>query len=479
MLHLTPRVGWMNDPNGVSYYNGEYHLFYQYHPYSTYWGPMHWGHAVSRDLLHWRYLPAAMAPDTESDRDGCFSGCALTLPDGRQELIYTGVVNKKQKDGSIRGIQTQCAAVGDGVEYEKLPSNPILSEEDLPGYVSGYDFRDPKAWREPDGTYRMLCAARSRDGSDTMFLMFQSPDALHWTFDRKLIANSDLKEPVGRMFECPDFFPLDGKQVLLASSQDMQGISGHACGNGAFCLIGTYDRKTEQFIPEAEQNVDCGIDFYAAQTIDSPDGRRIMIGWMQNWDTVSSQPDHCRWFGQTTIPRELSIRNGRLLQRPIRELDALRLEPVLHSAVPVHGKGGSSQEIELAGVRGRCVDLEVSVSQEEGSESCSKFVIRFAADEKYHTDLIYRPAEHLLTLDRTGCGSRRAVANLCSTPVHCENRKLRVRILLDRFSAEVFVNDGEEVMSVTFYTPIQADHIRFSAIGAARMDVAMYPLRTF
>lgn len=105
-FHLTPCVGWMNDPNGFCYYGGMYHLFYQYYPYSTHWNSMHWGHAVSRDLLHWSYLPAALAPDADWDREGCFSGCAVTLPDGRQELIYTGV--------SHGGIQTQCVATGDG-----------------------------------------------------------------------------------------------------------------------------------------------------------------------------------------------------------------------------------------------------------------------------------------------------------------------------------------------------------------------------
>ena len=118
-FHLSSRIGWMNDPNGFSYYNGKYHLFYQYHPYSTEWGPMHWGHAVSEDLLHWQYLPVAIAPDQEYDKDGCFSGSAVTLPDGRHLLMYTGVRREKQPDGTVRDVQTQCLAVGDGIEYKK------------------------------------------------------------------------------------------------------------------------------------------------------------------------------------------------------------------------------------------------------------------------------------------------------------------------------------------------------------------------
>ena len=117
LFHLTPIVGLMNVSNGFCYYKGEYHLFYQYHPYSTIWGPMHWGHAKSRDLLHWTYLPAALAPDTDADAGGCFSGSALPLDDGRLMLMYTGV----QPAGTgHRELQTQCVAIGDGVDFTKL-----------------------------------------------------------------------------------------------------------------------------------------------------------------------------------------------------------------------------------------------------------------------------------------------------------------------------------------------------------------------
>ena len=155
VFHLSSRVGWMNDPNGFSFYKGEYHMFYQYHPYSPFWGPMHWGHAVSRDLLHWEHLPAALAPDMEYDRDGCFSGSAVVLPDGRHLLMYTGVSKEVQPDGSTKEVQTQCLAVGDGMDYEKYVGNPVLDKAALPEGGSKYDFRDPKLWRKQDGSY--LC----------------------------------------------------------------------------------------------------------------------------------------------------------------------------------------------------------------------------------------------------------------------------------------------------------------------------------
>ena len=120
-FHATPTVGWMNDPNGFSYYKGECHLFYQYHPYSVEWGPMHWGHLKTKDFIRWERLPAALAPDRDYDAAGCFSGGAVELPDGRQLLMYTGVRRCHSPEGFLQDVQTQCLAIGDGVDYEKLP----------------------------------------------------------------------------------------------------------------------------------------------------------------------------------------------------------------------------------------------------------------------------------------------------------------------------------------------------------------------
>lgn len=476
VFHLTPRIGWMNDPNGFSYYNGQYHLFYQYHPYKTFWGPMHWGHAVSKDLLHWEYLPAALAPDTASDKDGCFSGCALTTLDGRHELIYTGVVNEEQEDGETRGVQTQCIAFGDGLNYAKSDRNPLLSHADLPAAISRYDCRDPKAWREDDGTYRMLCAARTADESDTLYLLFCSTDAVHWRYERELLRNSSLMRPIGRMYECPDYFPLDGQQVLLASAQDMEGNEEYACGNGTFAMIGSYDAATGEYAPESDQNVDYGLDFYAEQTVLAPDGRRIMLAWMQNWDTLMVRPENCKWFGQITVPRELSIHNGRLYQMPIRELQDLRRNRVQYHEVAIGGGTDAGEPVELEGVRGRIADLEIAVRLGGDAPAGRQFTIRVAVDAQHHTDIIYRAAESLLTVDRRCSGTRRAMAHVSSAVVEPQDGVLKLRIILDRFSVEVFVNDGEKALSTAIYTEQSADRITFSAMGAVTMDVVKYDL---
>lgn len=326
-FHLSPRVGWMNDPNGFSYYKDKFHLYYQYYPYDSQWGPMHWGHVVSDDLLHWEYLPSAIAPDMPYDYVGCFSGSAIELPDGKQLFMYTGVRKEVQPGGGVRDIQTQCLATGDGMDYEKDPRNPILTVEDMPENSSPFDFRDPKMWKCEDGSYRCVTVNDRADGTGGRILLYRSEDGYDWKFESIMLSNDGR---FGKMWECPDFFTLDGKDVVLVSPQDMlpKDFEYHN-GDGTLCLIGKFDETTKTFIPESDQAVDYGIDFYAMQTVEAPDRRRIMIGWMQNWDTCSNNRiPKGKWFGQMSIPRELSIKDGRLIQKPVREIENLRTDKV-------------------------------------------------------------------------------------------------------------------------------------------------------
>lgn len=468
-FHLSTRTGWMNDPNGFSYYKGKYHMFYQYYPYDSHWGPMHWGHAISSDLLHWEYLPAALAPDEFYDMDGCFSGSAIELPDGRQLLMYTGVVKERQKNGGFSEVQTQCIATGDGVDYEKYEKNPVLDEHDLPEGCSRFDFRDPKVWQKEDGTYCCIAGNRPADGSGQI-LLFTSPDGFNWKYKKVLCANNNR---FGLMWECPDFFKLDGKWVLLTSPQDMmpKGFEYHN-GNGTLCLIGSFDENTDSFTEEYSQSIDYGIDFYAPQTVLSPDGRRIMIGWMQNWDTCSLRAPDQPWYGQMSLPRELSVKNGRLYQWPIREIESMRGEKIVHKNVLF------TDIIRLDGIKGRKLDMELELYSGDEEEIYKKFAIRFAQNEEYYTSISFRPRESILKIDRKFSGSRRAIIHQRRNLVNSQNGRLKFRMILDRFSVEVFVNGGENVMTATMYTDLEADGISFFADGKVGMNITKYELVT-
>ena len=469
-FHLSSRVGWMNDPNGFCRYGGEYHMFYQYHPYDSHWGPMHWGHAVSDDLLHWRYLPAAMAPDMPYDRDGCFSGSAITLPDGRHLLMYTSVARELSETGEPREVQTQSLAFGDGLNYRKYEKNPIITAADLPDGGSRYDFRDPKLWIAEDGSYcaAIACQNAAPEGPNGQILLYRSDDLEHWRFAGTVAESRDR---LGLMLECPDLFRLDGCDVLLASAQDMlpRGFEYHN-GNGTFYLLGHFDPQTGHFEEESNHATDYGIDFYAPQTVLTPDGRRVMIGWMQNWDTCNLHVKSIPWFGQMTLPRELSVKNGRLYQRPLRELENYRAKPVVYDHISVE-----DGEITLPGIQGRTVDLEVEI--EPDGPLFNRFAVRFAKDATHHTGFSFRPRESVVKVDRKFSGSRRAIIHQRRAKVDHDGGRLKLRLILDRFSVEAFINDGEKVMTATLNTDLSARDIAFFADGKVRFSVRSYELK--
>lgn len=460
VFHFSAPSGWLNDPNGFSMYQGEYHLFYQYYPYEPRWDSMHWGHAKSGDFVKWEYLPAALAPDQEYDGYGVFSGGAVEA-DGKQYLMYTGVEEVRLADGRKQIRQNQCLAVGDGLDYEKVPSNPVITAEMLPEGSSREDFRDPKIWKE-DGRYYAAVASRHADGSGQIAL-FSSDDLSCWKFDTILDRSENL---CGKMWECPDFFQLGDQRVLMISPQDMtaQGLEIHNGNNNLF-LIGTYDKERQEFQRHRVQACDYGLDFYAAQTMETDDGRRILIGWMQSWDNHMCLPGSA-WSGMMTLPRELSLVNGRVCQMPVREILQYRKNRVCYDSVVVSG------ETVLAGIDGRIMDLTMDL---EGG-SYETFEVRLAAAGDYYSSVVYDRRNHTVTFDRTYSGYGRDVISRRSMYVEDNGGRLKLRILLDRYSVEIFVNNGEQAMTSLILTPQDGTGIRFRAQGEAVVSVCKYDI---
>ena len=463
-FHLTGPIGWINDPNGFSTYKGEYHLFFQYHPYDTHWGPMHWGHAKTRDFIRWEYLPAALAPDTEADRDGCFSGSAVEMPDGRQLLLYTGIHKCQRPDGAVDMVQNQCVAVGDGLNFEKYENNPVLDISDLPEGYSDVDFRDPKLWREGEHYYTVL-SSRAPDGSGSI-LLYQSEDGFHWNY---VCVLEQCKNQYGRMWECPDFFPLGENHLLLTSPMAMEneGLEFHS-GYGTLALIGRYDPHAHRFEREGVQAIDYGLDFYATQTMETPDGRRVMVAWMQNWATVQNQKDNIRLYGCMTIPRELGLRNGRLIQNPVRELESYRGERTAYEEVELSGSCG------LKGIRGRRMDLTVTV-RPVNENLYHRFSVSVARGERGGADIRYDPVNGVLHIDRTGCGGRFDIVHERRFSVR-KGGTIKLRVIVDRDCVELFVNDGEQAASFLLYDEHPGEGVQFEVGGQAVMDVEQYEL---
>ncbi len=463
LFHLTPLVGWMNDPNGFCYYKGQYHLFYQYHPFSRQWGPMHWGHAVTTDLLHWTYMPCALAPDTAADAGGCFSGSAVEMPDGRLMLVYTGV----QPAGTFRReTQAQCIAIGDGKDFEKSLLNPVIRHAHLPEGYSEFDFRDPKVWREANGMYRMAVGNRHEVKSGTVLLM-ESKDGLEWSYVTEIDA---CRKEYGRMWECPDFFPLDGTQVLLVSPQEMHAREDFHAGFGTVCILGDWNEKDCQFERKHIQPVDHGLNFYAPQTVLAPDGRRVMIGWMDNWETCKEAPRLHPWYGQMSAPRELRIEKGRLMQRPVREIKTLWQDTILHDSVMV------KEETILPGVQGRLMDMTVTLLPSAGF-ACRRFTLHVAKDASHYVEIRCDLARGELVFDRSHGGSHRDIAHTRHVKAEARDGKLTLRLLLDKESVELFINDGERVVTSLIPTPLKAEEITFAADAPLLLSVEAHHLK--
>lgn len=460
VFHMSVPTGWMNDPNGFSLYKGEAHLFYQYYPYATQWGPMHWGHAKTKDYISWEDLPAALAPDEEYDASGVFSGSALEK-DGKQILMYTGVREMESPDGEKSVHQEQCIAVGDGMNFIKSENNPVITADMLPEGSSLEDFRDPKIWEE-DGIFYAAVGSRHADGSGQIVL-FSSDNLKDWEFATIIDQCSNR---YGKMWECPDFFPLGEKQILVVSPQDMtaEGLEFHN-GNGVMFLYGTYDKTEKCFQREGVMSADYGLDFYAPQTMETEDGRRIMTAWMKSWDT-NLWPGDFQWSAMMTIPRELEFRDGRVIQNPVRELENYYGDKTEHRCVEIQGR------TELEGISGRSSDLTVEIESGDFEE----FQIDLAADDRFCSSVIYNRKKQTVTFDRTYSGLCRDV--ICSRSMYVKEKdgKLKLRLLIDKYSVEIFANDGEQAMTSLIYTTQEAKDIRFWSDGKSCISVTKFDI---
>lgn len=293
LYHFEPKTGWINDPNGLIWFRGRYHAFFQHNPHAPRWDRMHWGHAVSDDLIHWEELPIALKPDQPYENDGgCFSGSAVEKG-GRLYVFYTSVSHERKQTQSV-------AYSDDGIHFIKYPGNPVIDRNPL-GYE---DFRDPKVVCM-DGHWYMV--TDTGDTTTGKVLLFESQDLLHWHYKGILFEGAEYAHCI----ECPDFFRLGDKYVLMFSKIQETERSTH------FVVGDFVDGK---LIHYSICRPEWGEDFYAPQTFF--DGkRRIMIGWMYHWGKEA--PAGCHYAGAFSIPRELRLVKGRICNFPVAEAKSL------------------------------------------------------------------------------------------------------------------------------------------------------------
>ncbi|MBR2214375.1 MAG: glycoside hydrolase family 32 protein [Selenomonadaceae bacterium] len=417
--HLMTPGGWMNDPNGFSWFKGYYHIFYQYYPYAAEWGPMHWGHARSQDLVHWETLPVALAPDEHED--GCFSGSAVVYDD-KLWLIYTGHHLTNPADSEQFYQDQNIAWSEDGIHFTKYEKNPVLS---TPAGNTKH-FRDPKVWQEPEGFY-MILGSQGSDGLGRA-LLYRSNDLKTWA-EVGVLAKSTNVDTEGYMWECPDFFSLEGKDILLMSPQGLvpQGDMYKNLNQTGY-LMGTLD-AAKVLKHGAFQEIDHGHDFYATQTMLTPDGRRVMLAWMNAWDSPMYEKED-GWAGALTIPRELSIADGRLYQRPVRELASIREKKIAEGQIPAQARVSLPRTAEL--------QLEIT-----GFPTGNTRLLTIS-DGDQSLSLSADTAGKRYVLERTTKDGERAAKVLQTETLH-------LQAFIDQSSAELFLNDGEITFTERMY----------------------------
>lgn len=426
--HFMAPTGWINDPNGFVQYNAQYHLFYQYNPYSSNWGQIHWGHAISKDLVEWEHLPVALAPSEQYDNCGCFSGSAVVHNDTLY-LFYTGFV-----DGKIPR-QVQCMAFSkDGFCFKKNNKNPIIGGFPAEG---SYDFRDPKVWKHNDQWYMVV--GTSKDGIGKIAL-YSSSDLEDWRY-LGIAAESEYNQE--DMWECPDLFSLQDTHALIVSP-----LYGNESGR-PMCFIGDMDYENVLFTQLECSTLDYGSDFYAPQTMMDSRGRRIMIAWMDNWSAKMPSKKY-GWAGAMTIPRQLVLENkSNLKQKPIPELVQLRSHYKKEGPLEVEGVATINDNQEIAS--------EIIIVFNMNLSSASEFGIQLRASEdgKEKTEILFDITKREVIVDRekSGCGD----GGISSAPFGLnKDNIITIRMYMDTTSLEIFINDGEQVITNRIYPEVSS-----------------------
>ena len=464
-FHFTPPRYFMNDPNGLVYYQGEYHLFYQYNPFGEVWGHMSWGHAVSRDMLHWQHLPLALE---EAGGIMIFSGSAVVDRENTSDLCRASGADRSCLvaiyTGHRKDRQTQNLAFSNdrGRTWTKYEGNPVID-------LGLKDFRDPKViWHEP--TKRWVMVTVLADQHKVRF--FGSHDLKTWD----TLSDFGPAGATGGVWECPDLFPLrvDGNPQNLRWVLDVDINPGAvAGGSGGQYFVGDFDGKT--FVndnpPDRTLWVEGGKDFYATISfadLPASDGRRIWMGWISNWLYANAEPT-VTWRGAQSVPRALALRSLpegiRLAQAPIAELDTLHVTP---TPTMITGPGSipGSADIRIELTRGEWAEAGIKLSNATGET----VVVGVAAS----------PLELFVDRrqSRLGAAFHKEYAGRHAVPLRWNSERIELRVLFDRSVIEVFANDGESVITDRVYPTQPLDRIDVLPSAAGRPTVRVWEMRS-
>ncbi|MGL5580177.1 MAG: glycoside hydrolase family 32 protein [Cetobacterium sp.] len=419
-FHVAPPYGLLNDPNGLIYWKGEYHLFYQWNPNACEHGAKHWAHLRSKDLINWETLPVALSPTDSFDKNGCYSGSAIEK-DGEIHLFYTGNV----KNNGVRESYQCLATSKDGVNFEK--KGPVIHDNDIPKEYTRH-FRDPKVFMENE-TYKMVIGAQRVDLTGTV-VVFSSKDLINWTFDKEVI-----NEDFGFMCECPDFITDKKNSALLFSPQGIEA-DGDLYNNRY--QSGYIIRELEEINKNNFIELDRGFEFYAPQTFIDEFHKNVLIGWMgmpEELDHPTIEKEN--WVHSLTLPRTLEITKNKILQTPHPNLKKLRKEKIQLEGIKIK----NSLNLSEFGICGDTYELIIDLKNLD-----TDFKIDLRVGETEKTTFSYNYEKKKATLNRNHSGAGYTGTRSCSL-----KELEKIHIFMDKSSVEIFLNDGEEVFTANIY----------------------------
>jgi len=462
-LHFSAPRHWLSDPNGLVWHDGLYHLFFQHNPEGNDWGNMHWGHAVSRDLVHWQHRPVAVQADPWCS-GFAFSGCVVVDHQNSSGLaagnaapmiaLYTGA--------TIEGVQSQCISfsLDGGDTWTQYDGNPVLAN---PGI---HDFRDPKVFWNPDREeWVMILAVGDR------LDLYVSENLLDWQHVSEFRCSI---EDAGDVLECPDLFPLESTNgethwVLVVSATNQT----HHKDRPTRYFIGEFDGRQFDAYDGASRWIDYGPDNYASVTwsnIPAEDGRRLAIGWMSNWRYAREAPTY-PWRGHMTIPRELFLAEDndghRLASRPVAELENLRQENLCLDYARADSEAARTFFTELPA---ELLDLQLEFRWHGSTPS--PFGVEFSNETGDVAKIFADVANGVLVVDRTRVGQcipSRQYARKFEAPLCSNGSSLDLRIVKDRASVEVFEGDSGAAVSANLFFDKPFDSI--SVLGSSKVEI--------
>jgi len=469
-IHFSPKEHWMNDPNGMVYYNGIYHLFFQYYPGGTVWGPMHWGHATSKDLIHWQQQPVALYPDSLGY---IFSGSAVvdknnTSGFGRHGKVPLVAIFTSHNPHAAPGAidfenQSLAYSLDNGKTWTKYSGNPVLKNPGIP------DFRDPKVmWYVPENKWVMTLATRDR------VTFYSSKDLKHWSKESEFGQSAGAH---GGVWECPDLFPLKfkGETVWILIVNVNPG--GPNKGSATQYFTGDFDGN--KFNPNSSKTkwIDYGPDEYAGITWNNTGNRRIFLGWMSNWLYANEVPT-VKWRNAMTIPRNLSLQKiGQemyVISEPADELKLIARKAVVKTNVTV------SKTTDLSGLIRQDVSLPCRIDLRMAQLNNFSVILSGKLNRKLMVG--YDKESNRYYIDRTMAGKsdfNKEFAEKHFAPRIAESKEMKLSIIVDESSIELFADGGLSVMTSVFFPEKPYDRIEISAPGKVVINQITYtPLKS-